>query len=129
MSPRHVSALGALVTVASLAIDPFVQQVASYRLNILTTHEPTSLPVRLDLKTIMGLIKQQPTRHYTILVLLHKPPRIASETVPGDLTRRWQCAASAQTFPTWSAHQSQFQLTVSVISRLTQNASGRFRMD
>jgi len=54
MSPRHVSALGALVTVASLAIDPFVQQVASYRLNILTPPEPTSLPVRLGFKDNYG---------------------------------------------------------------------------
>jgi len=42
------------MTVASLAIDPFVQQVASYRLNILTTHEPTSLPVRLGFKDNYG---------------------------------------------------------------------------
>ena len=43
---RHVSSLGALITVSALAINPFAQQVASYQLEELASSQNSTLPVR-----------------------------------------------------------------------------------
>ena len=45
-SVRHVSSLGALITVFALAIDPFTQQVASYQVEELASSQNSTLPVR-----------------------------------------------------------------------------------
>ena len=43
---RHVSSLGALVTVLALAINPFAQQVATYQLEQVASSQNSTLPVR-----------------------------------------------------------------------------------
>ena len=43
---RHVSSLGALITVFALAIDPFAQQVASYQIERFASSQNSTLPVR-----------------------------------------------------------------------------------
>ena len=43
---RHISSLGALITVLALAIDPFAQQVASYQLEKFASSQNSTLPVR-----------------------------------------------------------------------------------
>ena len=43
---RHVSSLGALITVLALGIDPFAQQVASYQLEKFASSQNSTLPVR-----------------------------------------------------------------------------------
>ena len=43
---RHISSLGALVTVLALAIDPFAQQVACYEVETSASSQNSTLPVR-----------------------------------------------------------------------------------
>lgn len=44
---RDISSIGAIVTVMSLAIDPFVQQVTSYRLENVASPHNSTIPVRI----------------------------------------------------------------------------------
>lgn len=44
---RHVSSLGALITVLALAVGPFVQQATSYQLEQVASSQNSTLPVRL----------------------------------------------------------------------------------
>ena len=48
MYVRHVSSLGALITVLALGIDPFAQQVASYQLKKYALSQNSTLPVRFS---------------------------------------------------------------------------------
>ena len=45
---RHISSLGAIITVLALAIDPFAQQVASYQLEEFASSQNSTLPVRFS---------------------------------------------------------------------------------
>ena len=45
---RHVSSLGALITVLALAINPFTQQVATYQLAQVPSSQNSTLPVRFS---------------------------------------------------------------------------------
>ena len=45
---RHVSSLGAFITILALAIDPFAQQVASYQLEKFASSQNSTLPVRFS---------------------------------------------------------------------------------
>ena len=45
---RHVSSLGALITVLALAINPFTQQVATYQLERVPSSQNSTLPVRFS---------------------------------------------------------------------------------
>ncbi len=47
-SIRHVSSLGALITVLALAINPFTQQVATYQLEQVPSSQNSTLPVRFS---------------------------------------------------------------------------------
>ena len=45
---RHVSSLGALITVLALAINPFTQQVATYQLEQVPSSQNSTLPLRFS---------------------------------------------------------------------------------